>query len=192
MDCRLPGSSVRGILQARILEWVAIPFSDPGIKPGSPALQVDSYCQNHQGSPRALLIHINLGRSDLMRNEGNLKNNSLFTLKVMWKTKLAQEYCWRKSESHSVESDSLQPHGLYSLWNSPGQNTGMGSLLFSRGSSQTRDKTQVSCIADRFFTSWATGKPKNTGVGSLSFLQRIVLTQELNWGLLHCRRFFTN
>ena len=27
MDCRLPGSSVHGILQARILEWVAIPFS---------------------------------------------------------------------------------------------------------------------------------------------------------------------
>ena len=26
MDCSLPGSSVRGILQARILEWVAIPF----------------------------------------------------------------------------------------------------------------------------------------------------------------------
>ena len=27
MDCSLPGSSVCGILQARILEWVAIPFS---------------------------------------------------------------------------------------------------------------------------------------------------------------------
>ena len=27
MDCRLPGSSVPGILQARILEWVVIPFS---------------------------------------------------------------------------------------------------------------------------------------------------------------------
>ena len=31
------------------------------------------------------------------------------------------------------------------------------------------------------------GKPKNTGVGSLSLLQRIFLTQELNWGPLHCR-----
>ena len=27
MDCSLPGSSVHGILQARILEWVAVPFS---------------------------------------------------------------------------------------------------------------------------------------------------------------------
>ena len=33
----------------------------------------------------------------------------------------------------------------------------------------------------------AQGKPKNTGVGSLSLLQGILLIQELNWGLLHCR-----
>ena len=40
VDCSPPGSSVQGIVQARILEWVAMPssrgFSDPGIKPGSP------------------------------------------------------------------------------------------------------------------------------------------------------------
>ena len=42
MDCSLPGSSVHGIFQAKILEWVAISFSgdlpNPGIEPGSPAL----------------------------------------------------------------------------------------------------------------------------------------------------------
>ena len=59
---------------------------------------------------------------------------------------------------------------------------------FSRGSSQPRDWTQVSHTAGRFFTSWAIGKPKNTGVGSLSFLQKIFLTQELNQALLHCRQ----
>ena len=46
MDFSLPGSSVHGILQAEILEWVAIPFSResswPGIEPWPPALQVDS------------------------------------------------------------------------------------------------------------------------------------------------------
>ena len=31
------------------------------------------------------------------------------------------------------------------------------------------------------------GKPRNTGAGSLSLLQGIFPTQELNWGLLHCR-----
>jgi len=39
MDCNLPGSSVHGILQARILEWVACPppghLPDPGIEPAS-------------------------------------------------------------------------------------------------------------------------------------------------------------
>ena len=38
-----------------------------------------------------------------------------------------------KSESHSVMSDSLWPHGLYSPWNSPGQNTGVGSLSLLQG-----------------------------------------------------------
>ena len=46
-------------------------------------------------------------------------------------------------------SDSLQPHGFYSPWNSPGQ---------------------------------------NSGVGSLSLLQRIFPTQGLNLGLLLCRQ----
>ena len=34
----------------------------------------------------------------------------------------------KESESHSVVSDSLQPHGLSNPWNSPGQNTGVGNL----------------------------------------------------------------
>ena len=45
--CSPPGSSVYGILQAEILEWVVISFSgdlpDPGIKPGSPAWQANSF-----------------------------------------------------------------------------------------------------------------------------------------------------
>ena len=107
-----------------------------------------------------------------------------------------------KSEGRSVVSNYLQLHGLYSPWNSPGQNTGVGSLsllqgifptqgsnpgllhcrwilyclshqgspwilewvayLFSRGSSQPRDRTQVSCTAGGFFTIWPPKKPYNT------------------------------
>ena len=37
------------------------------------------------------------------------------------------------SESHSVMSDSLQLQGLYNPWNSPGQNTGVGSLSLLQG-----------------------------------------------------------
>ena len=58
-----------------------------------------------------------------------------------------------KNESSSVMSESLRSHGLYSPWNSPGQNSGVGSVPFSRESSQHRDQTQVSCIAGGFFTS---------------------------------------
>ena len=46
MDCSLPGSSIYGILWARILEWVAFPspgdLPEPRLEPGSPALQADS------------------------------------------------------------------------------------------------------------------------------------------------------
>ena len=45
-DCSLAGSFVHGILHTRMLEWVAIPSlgdcPNPGIEPGSPALQADS------------------------------------------------------------------------------------------------------------------------------------------------------
>ena len=99
------------------------------------------------------------------------------------------------SESHSIVSNSLQPHGTYSPWKPPGQNTRVGSFSllqgifptqgsnpglphcrqilyqlrlkesprilewiaypFFSGSSQTRNRTRVSCIAGRFFTNWA-------------------------------------
>ena len=58
----------------------------------------------------------------------------------------------RKSESRSIVSDSLRPHGLYRSWNSPGQNTGVGSLSLL----QEIFPTQVSHIAGGFFTRWAT------------------------------------
>ena len=61
-DCSLPGSSVHGILQARILEWVAISssghFPDPGIKPRSPvspALQMDSLPTEALGKPHYII-----------------------------------------------------------------------------------------------------------------------------------------
>ena len=55
MDCSPPGSSIHGILQARILEWVTIFFSrgyfQLRTKLPSPALWADTLPLNHQGSP---------------------------------------------------------------------------------------------------------------------------------------------
>ena len=54
-DCSLPGSSVHGIFQVRILERVAVPFSRgspwPKIKPGFPRLQADSLPSEPPGKP---------------------------------------------------------------------------------------------------------------------------------------------
>ena len=58
------------------------------------------------------------------------------------------------------------------------------AVPFSRGSSHSRDRTQVPLIAGRFLPSEPPEKPKNTGVGN----QWICPTQESNQGLLHCRQ----
>ena len=70
-------------------------------------------------------------------------------------------------------SDSLQTHGLYSPWNSPGQN---------------KEWVAFSSPGDLPNPGIKPRSPKNTGVGSLSLLQGIFLTHESNWGLLHCRQ----
>ena len=46
---------------------------------------------------------------------------------------LAGGFFTPESESCSVTSDSLRPNGLYSPWNSPGPNTGVGSLSLLQG-----------------------------------------------------------
>ena len=59
VDCSPPGSILHGILQARILEWVAIPFSKGSFQPrdrtGSPTLQGDSLLSEPPGKP--MYIH---------------------------------------------------------------------------------------------------------------------------------------
>ena len=58
-----------------------------------------------------------------------------------------------ESESHSVMSDSLQPRGLYSPWDFQAGILEWVTFPFSRGSSQPRNRTQVSHVAGGFFTS---------------------------------------
>jgi len=69
MDCSLPGSSVHGILQARTLERVSIPFSgdlpDPGIEPGSPVLQADSLPSQPPGKQQILQLNRKRDRQEM-------------------------------------------------------------------------------------------------------------------------------
>ena len=74
MDCRLPGSSVHGILQARILEWVAITFSRGSSQPRN-RTQVSCiigrrfYHLSHQGSllkvGKLQIMESHLGKTEL-------------------------------------------------------------------------------------------------------------------------------
>ena len=89
------------------------------------------------------------------------------------------------SESHSIVSDRLQPYGLYTVHEA--RILEWVLVPYSRGSSQPRDQTQVSHIQADSLPAEPQGKPKNTGMGSLSLLQRIFRTQESNRGLLRCR-----
>ena len=94
-----------------------------------------------------------------------------------------------ESESFSVVSDSLWPHGIvHGLLQA--RILDWVAVPFSSGSSKCIDWTQVSCTAGSFFTSWVTREPKNTGVGSLSLLQWIFLTWELNRDFLLYRQIF--
>ena len=64
MDCNLPGSSVHGISQARILEWATISFSgdlpSPGIEPLSPALAGGFFTAEPPGKPQQQQLFIYL------------------------------------------------------------------------------------------------------------------------------------
>ena len=154
MDCSLPGSSVCGISQARILEWVAISFS--------------------------------VGSFQLRdRTHVSCIGSGFFTTESPGKPQRGSEKWERKSLSPVATPWTVSPG------NSPGQNTGVGSLSllqeifptqglnpglphcrhiiyqlshkgspwilewvvypFSSGSSRPRNWTRVSCIAGRFW-----------------------------------------
>ena len=69
-----------------------------------------------------------------------------------------------ESESRSVVSYSLQPHGLYSPWNLQAGILEWVPFNFSRGSSQLRSPA----LQEDSLLAEPKGKPNNTGVGSLS------------------------
>ena len=125
---------------------------------------------------------------------------------IQWnKDSLFNKWCWNNqtstckkmnldrdfekwSESRSVMSDSVWPHGQYSPRKSLGQNTGVDSLSLLL----TRDQTQVSCIAGGSLPAEPREKPKNTGVGAYPF------SSGSSWPRNHtgvsciAGRFFTN
>ena len=70
-----------------------------------------------------------------------------------------------ESESLSVVSDSLQPHGLKSPRNSPGQNTGVGSHSLLQEVFPTQGSNPGLPHCRQIFTSWATRETHATQCG---------------------------
>ena len=111
--------TVRGILQARILEHVAFPspgdLPHPGIKPRTPALQVDSLSAEPQGKP---------------------KNTGVDSLSLLQRI------------SPTQESNQGLLHCRQTLYQSSYQGILEWVVIsFFRGSSQPRDPTGVSCVS---------------------------------------------
>ena len=96
--------------------------------------------------------------------------------------------------TRSVVSNSFWPHGLIacqaplSLGILQARILEWVAIPFSRGSSNPGIEPRSPVLQVDSLPAKPPGKPKNTGVGNLCLLQGNFLIQELNWGVLHCRR----
>ena len=78
MDCSLPGSSIHGIFQARVLEWGAIAFSPQTARPHQTALQIE--CVSRACAPLKSITQIpQLGIQGLLREATAYLSNSYST-----------------------------------------------------------------------------------------------------------------
>ena len=159
---------------------------DPGIKPRSPPLQAYSLPSEPQGKPKNTgMGSLSLLQKIFLTQESN---RGLLNCRLIL-YHLSHQEIFGKSESHSVVSDSLQHHAtpwtIQSMeFSRPEYCSGFPSPgdIPNPGIEPRSPTLQVDSLPAE-----PQGKPKNTGMGSLSLLQQVFLTQESNQGLLHCR-----
>ena len=158
MDCSLPGSSVHGIFQARVLEWVAISFSRGSSQHRdrtwvSHIVSRHFYHLSHRGSSRIQewVAYLSSQGSSRPRNQTGVSciAGRFFT---SWATR--EVIRLSVSVGRLVVPNSLQPNGLQPT---------------------------------RFLCPWDF-PVKDTGVGCHFLLQGVFPTQGSNPGLLHCRQ----
>ena len=123
MDCSPLDSSVHGIFQARILEWVAIPFSrdlaDPGIKPRSPSLQVDSLLSEPPGKHGEIVVLIKRLKLGLRRRRAGSLRVLRHWVSVQWLCNNYVQYTctqgWMKYQGHMWNPSSDEDQELFTL-----------------------------------------------------------------------------
>ena len=161
IDGNLPGSSVLGILQARPLEWVAISFCNAWklkVKVKSLSrvrLLAAPWTAAHQ-APQSMGVSRQEYWSGLplpsrpINQEEPLKTQELLVAGLSYST------------IQKLTKQVSQQVGGWQTWTNililQARVLEWAAVSFSRGSSQPRDWTRVSCIAGRRFTIWATGE----------------------------------
>ena len=114
---------------------------------------------------------------------GGAGSNQLKMLRV-WKS---------ESESHSVVSDSLWLHGLYSPWNSPGQDTGVGSLFLLQGIFPTQGSNPgLPHCRQILYQLNLKGSPRILKWVAYPFSSRSSWPRNWSWVFCRAGRFFTN
>ena len=151
MDCSLPGSSVHGIFQARVLELgrgdcyflLQEIFPTQGSNPSLPPCRQTLYRLSHQGS----LVDY---RYSVVQQMPRAYSSCLTETVSEWVSEVAQS-CPTLCDPMNCSLPGSSLHGILQArvleW---------VAISFSRGSSRPRDRIPVSCIPGRRFNLWAT------------------------------------
>ena len=114
MDCSLPSSSVHGILQAKMLEWVAIPFSWGSFRPRDQTWVSCRLILYHLSQNHAILVRVRVG--DWVQGHfpwAQLLHTSVYLAVPFWGlTGMSKQICW----FFSLEADAFSKHFHFIRW----------------------------------------------------------------------------
>ena len=167
MDCSLPGSSIHGILQARIPEWVAISFSRGSSWPRN-WTQVSCLAGRfftNWATSLLLLMHIGIPKAWHCTRRAASGSPSCTCLEVT-----TQEFCVCAGCA-SVMSDSWRPHELQPTWllcswDSPVKNTRVVCHFLLQRIFPTQALNLCLPHCRQILYHWVTGQPKRIPITS--------------------------
>ena len=147
MDCSLPGSSICGTFQARVLEWVAISFSRGSSWPRD-RTQVSCIVSRH-----FTVCHVTSYSTPVNYMLQTISMQVYILNMAIHMYVLVTQLCLTLCDPMDYSPPGSSVHGILQA-----RILESVTISFSRGSSWPRDRTQVSCIAGKFFTIWTKGK----------------------------------
>ena len=192
MDCSLPHSSIHGIFQARVLEWIAISssrgiFPTQGPNPGLLHCRQMLYHLSHQGfcirgrkiwAPPKKRVKI-LDRTGIWALlDKNIPSmlNILSLSTVIWLYNGKSLFCgivcictclYTCLTLYDPMNCSLPGSSVHGILQA--RILEWVAISFSRASSRPRKQARVSCIAGRFFTNWAMSRGLTESCGRKSW-----------------------